>query len=300
MIGTAAAFAPGHITGFFEICDDETDPAKIGSRGAGFSVKLGVTSRVEIKEDGFPGILCLVNGEQQEASTTRAAVELLLGREALNVTIHQTMELPVSQGFGMSAAGALSASLATASILGRTRRDAVWAAHCAEVMNRTGLGDVVGSAVGGFENRLEPGCEPHGRIEPFRAGEPVDDVMLAVVDQEILTKRILTDPTHRRDIKAAGATALKKFREAPGLRSFADVSKEFSIETHLASDRISRIYREVERLALVGQCMLGGSVFAFGRSHDVKTRLARWGSVVSTKVEFNGARLVDPAPAQRA
>lgn len=300
MIGTATAFAPGHITGFFEICDEETDPAKIGSRGAGFSVKLGVTSRIEIKEDGFPGILCLVNGEQQEASTTRSAVELLLGREALNVTVHQTMELPVSQGFGMSAAGALSASLATASILGRTRRDAVWAAHCAEVMNRTGLGDVVGSAVGGFETRLEPGCEPHGKIEPFRAGEPVDDVMVAVVDQEILTKRILTDPNHRRDIKAAGASALKKFREAPGLRSFADVSKEFSIETHLASDRISRIYREVERLSLVGQCMLGGSVFAFGRSHDVKTRLSRWGRVVSTKVEFNGARVVEPAPAPRA
>lgn len=297
MIGSATAFAPGHITGFFEICDDETDPAKIGSRGAGFSVRLGVTTRVEIKEDGFPGILCIINGEQQEASTTRAAVELLLGREALNVTVRQTMDLPASQGFGMSASGALSAALATASILGRTRRDAIWAAHCAEVTNRTGLGDVVGSALGGFENRLEPGCEPHGRIEPFRAGEPVDDVMLAVVDQEILTKRILTDPTHRRDIKTAGAAALKRFREAPGLRSFADVSKEFSLETRLASERISRIYREVERLALVGQCMLGGSVFAFGRSHDVKTRLSRWGRVYSTKIEFNGARLVDSAGA---
>lgn len=294
MIGAATAYAPGHVTGFFEICDEGDDPAKMGSRGAGFSVRLGVTSRVEIRDEGFPGILCLINGEQQDATTTRSAVELLLGREPLNVTIHQTMDLPVSQGFGMSAAGALSAALAASSILGRTRREAVWAAHCAEVMGRTGLGDVVGSAVGGFESRLEPGCEPHGRVEPFRAGEPVDDVMLAVVDQQILTKNVLTDPAQRREIKRAGAAALARFREAPGLRAFADVSKEFSIDTRLASERIVRVYRETERLALVSQCMLGGSVFAFGRSHDVRARLARWGRVYATKIEFQGARLVEP------
>lgn len=294
MKGTATAFAPGHVTGFFEICDEADDPARIGSRGAGFSVRLGVTSRVAVASDGFPGIECRVNGAPYEADTTRAAVELLLGKEPLQVTIDQRMDLPVSQGFGMSAAGALSAALAVAQVLGRPRREAVWAAHTAEVLHRSGLGDVVGAALGGFERRLEPGVEPYGRIETFRIGEAVEDVMLVVVDEAILTKRILQDPAHRAEIRRAGAEALRRFQESPSLRSFADLSRQFSMETRLASNRIAQLYGELERLAYVGQCMLGGSVFAFGRSHDVRRRLARRGQVFATKIDFEGARLVGP------
>lgn len=295
MTGSATAFAPGHITGFFEIVDEADDPARIGSRGAGFCVRLGVTSRVEISQEGFPGIECRVNGAPCEADTTRAAVELLLSKEPLHAVIEQKMDLPVSQGFGMSAAGALSAALAVTQVLGRPRREAVWAAHTAEVLHRSGLGDVVGAALGGFEQRLQPGVEPYGRIEAFRIGEAVEDVMLAVVDEAILTKRILQDPARRDPIRRAGAEALQKFRESPGLRSFADLSREFSVATRLASDRIVRVYHELERMAYVGQCMLGGSVFAFGRSNEVRQRLNRWGRVFATKVDFEGARLVEPS-----
>lgn len=290
MIGRAAAFAPGHITGFFEICDEADDPARIGSRGAGFSVRLGATSEVAIDETGFPGILVTVDGEPQAAETTRSAVELLLGKEPLHVNVRQTLGLPVSQGFGMSAAGALSAALATAEILGRARREAVWAAHCAEVVQRTGLGDVVGSALGGFERRLEPGVEPHGRIERFHGGEPTDEVLLGVVDDAIRTSRVLTDPAARTAINQAGAETLRRFAEAPGLRTFADLSREFSIRTRLASERIVGVYRELEGVALAGQCMLGGSVFAFGASPEVRKRLARHGPVFATRIDFDGAR----------
>ncbi|MBI2076883.1 MAG: hypothetical protein HYT80_00730 [Euryarchaeota archaeon] len=292
MKATATAFAPGHVTGFFEICDDAEDPARIGSRGAGFSVKLGVTSRVSVDEDAFPAVEVRVNRAQDRADTTRSAVELLLGGTQPGVLVEQTMDLPVSQGFGMSSAGALSATLALASILGRPRKDAVWAAHTADVTQRSGLGDVVGAAVGGFELRLEPGLEPYGRVASFRTRETVDDVLLAVVDQEILTKRILTSPADRAGIKKAGADALRRFQEDPGLRSFADASRTFSLETRLASDRIIRVYNELERLAFVSQCMLGGSVFVFGRSSEVRQRLSRHGPVFATKVDFEGARLL--------
>jgi pantoate kinase len=248
---------------------------------------------VRIETGSWTGVTVRINGSPADAQTSRDAVELLLGdARDVHVIVDQTMDLPVSQGFGMSAAGALSASLALGQILGRPRLEAVWAAHCAEVNQRSGLGDVVGAAVGGFEMREEPGVEPHGRIVPFKTGEPTDDVILAVVDEAILTKTILRDPARRQQIKQQGAAALKSFRTAPGLRSFADVSRKFSLDTRLASDRIARIYNELERMALVSQCMLGGSVFAFGRSADVRQRLSRYGAVFQTKVDFEGARVL--------
>ena len=42
------AFSPGHITGFFQICDDSESPLEKGSRGAGVSVSKGVTTTVEM------------------------------------------------------------------------------------------------------------------------------------------------------------------------------------------------------------------------------------------------------------
>lgn len=244
-------------------------------------------------DEGFPGITARINGAPAEAATTRQAIELLLGTDTeACVTVDQSMDLPVSQGFGMSAAGALSAALAVAAIQRRPRRDAVWAAHCAEVVNRSGLGDVVGADLGGFETRREPGIPPHGVIEPFPPGDPVDDVLLAVVDEAILTKRVLSDPEHRLRIKHAGHEALERFWAAPSLRSFADTSRDFSLASRLAGERIARIYRETERLAYVSQCMLGGSVFAFGRSPEVRQRLSKYGPVFATKIDREGARLL--------
>lgn len=246
-----------------------------------------------VLDEGFPGVTTRINGQAADASTTRQAVELLLGEDkSACVTVDQTMDLPVSQGFGMSAAGALSAALAVAHIQKRPRSEAVWAAHCAEVVSRSGLGDVVGAELGGFETRREPGVAPHGRVERFPTGDPVDEVLLAVVDEAILTKRILTDPIQRARIKEAGRQALRRFWDAPSLRSFSDISREFSLASHLASDRIARVYRETERLAFVSQCMLGGSVFAFGKSADVRKRLARYGPVFSTRIDTQGARLL--------
>lgn len=256
-------------------------------------MRLGVTSRVAISDEGFPGITAKANGAPAELATTRHAIELLLGTDTgACVTVDQTMELPVSQGFGMSAAGALSAALAVAAIQRRPRHDAIWAAHSAEVVNRSGLGDVVGANLGGFETRREPGIAPHGRVEAFPTGDPVEDVLLAVVDEAILTKKVLADPEQRRRIKETGREALRRFWDAPSLRSFADTSREFSLSTRLASDRIARVYRETERLAYVSQCMLGGSVFAFGRSAEVRQRLAKYGPVFATRIDREGARLL--------
>lgn len=288
------AFAPGHITGFFEICDEATDPARIGSRGAGFCVEKGVRSRVRVSPEGFPGIDIAVNGQPDPAGTTRGAVELLLGGSDLHVEVAQAMDLPVSQGFGMSAAGALSAALATAEALGRGRAEAVWAAHTAEVLNRTGLGDVLGASQGGYELRLEPGLAPYGRMEPWNVGGPPAEVALCVVSPQIHTKRILTDPRKRQSINELGLRLVREFAAEQTPQRFAALSHQFSLATKLASAEVLRALDALGPEALASQCMLGGSVFVLGGNPGVLERLRPFGPLVKTKIEHRGARVTVP------
>jgi pantoate kinase len=43
----ASAYAPGHLTGFFQICDEPEDPLHKGARGSGASITRGVNTRVQ-------------------------------------------------------------------------------------------------------------------------------------------------------------------------------------------------------------------------------------------------------------
>lgn len=294
MRAEAEAFAPGHITGFFQILDEATDPAQIGSRGAGFSVDKGVRSRVRVDDKGYPGVSITINGQNERAETTQRAVELLLGRSPMRVDVEQRMELPMSQGFGMSAAGALSTALALGDILQRPREEAVWAAHCAEVFNRTGLGDVVGANVGGFEVRREPGLPPYGRVERWQPEAPLQHVYLCVVSEEILTRRVLTDSARRAEINRVGARCVETFGHAPGVQRFAELSRQFSIETRLASSEILRLYETTKETLSVAQCMLGGSVFALGHHPKARQLLSRWGKVYEARIDTEGARVKEP------
>ena len=47
----ATAFCPAHVTGFFKahLDDNQNNLEKVGSMGAGFSIKQGVTTRVKIQ-----------------------------------------------------------------------------------------------------------------------------------------------------------------------------------------------------------------------------------------------------------
>jgi pantoate kinase len=139
----AAAFCPGHVTGLFEIHDVDPDPLRRGSRGAGFSLSQGVLTYVEVEPADSLAIDIMVDKEPAEAPVTREALTNLLreavrdGRVPLNkdapkgskarirVRAWSDLHLPVSQGFGMSAAGALSGTLALARCLRLGRSEAL-------------------------------------------------------------------------------------------------------------------------------------------------------------------------------
>jgi pantoate kinase len=291
----AKAFCPGHITGFFEICDSDPDPSKRGSRGAGFSTSLGAVSSAAVEPRERQKITVVVHGLDDYAGgdVTIRAIKHLIGDARLKVEIETDLQLPLSQGFGMSGAGALSAALAAAGAcegeLELSREDAVRAAHLAEVESRTGLGDVAGQSVGGFERRLEPGLPPFGKV----AAEPLDaEVVLCVLGGALETKSVLSDPLQRERIISAGRKAVESFSSSANLMRFCEASWAFARDARLDTPEIARAMGDINSVGCGSMAMLGHSVFAFGDAEKLETILTKYGRTFRCRVAPEGAKVL--------
>src|SRR3990172_7523284 len=232
----SSAFCPGHVTAFFEPVE-HADPYKKGSRGAGLSLSLGVKTRVKARLGRKPSVRVYLNREEVPAPTTRWAVERAVAGAAFEVVVQSEVPLPVSQGFGMSAAGALSAVLAVndALDLALSHPRCVAIAHAAEVEARTGLGDVVPASLGGMDLRLEPGAPPHAVVRRITVDA---DVLLAVLGPAMPTKAVLTDAARMRTIADAGRRCVQEFAKAPSLNELFRLGKRFALETGLAVGKV--------------------------------------------------------------
>ena len=285
----AKAFAPGHITGFFEILDGPRDPLLKGSRGAGVNLSLGVLTSVDVRKAPRQAINITLNGTRCEAATTLRAVRLLLGKRRLEVDVESRVELPVGQGFGMSAAGALSASLALGAVLGIGHLEAGSAAHQAEIEERTGLGDVVAQLRGGWEMRLRPGYPPHGLVD--RLLVPRQRIALCVCGDPVPTKGVLADPLKRNRICLAGHAAAGKLQAAPTLEEFFSLSRDFAKETGLAGEAALKLADDIvdAGLGMASVSMIGNSVFAVGNTNDIVRLMKARGRVFVCETDSCGA-----------
>jgi len=283
------AFAPGHISGFFEPVYS-SDPQRSGSRGSGINITLGACTEVSVKDSDQPIIDILINNTPSEASVTRYALSYLLNNRPLHVVADTHLDLPVSQGFGMSAAGALSASLALARILSLSRDEAIKAAHIAEVYYRTGLGDVVASSFGGVEIRREPGLPPYGLIEHIPGQF---DVVICVVGSELESKKILSDSVKLNDIAVHGRYCVKKLLESPSLKSLFSLSQIFTWKSGLADKAVIDAITASNRYGMASMCMLGNSVFAVGDTDNLCDTLSQFGNVWVCNVDTTGARIIN-------
>jgi pantoate kinase len=283
----AIAFCSGHITGFFQVIEHDNVFAS-GSRGAGFCTELGARSEVWMT-DGAGSIEVTINGIHTFAPVTEYALRKLLRNEPYDLNIITTLGLPVSQGFGTSAAGALSASLALSSLLGRPAHEAYEAAHESEVMNHTGMGDVAAMSRSGMTYRRKEGLPPLGKVDRFD-GEP--EVVLCEVGGPVKTSDVLTDERMRRTINIMGKRCLEEFDLEPTLSSFTRLSKRFAVETGIASREALRAIAAAERYGQASMSMLGNSVFAFGDADRLEQILRAFGTTFRTKVDPQVPRLI--------
>jgi pantoate kinase len=255
MTTTAEAFVPGHVTGFFTVERDESDPTKSGSRGAGIALSEGVTVRVDPGEKR--GVY--LNGDPVEME----AVDRVLETLEADAAVYGETELPVGAGFGVSGAMALGTALATNVALDRrlSVNELVTIAHGAEVEAGTGLGDVVAQARGGVTVRLEPGG-PHGNV----------------LDGIVASRRVRVEFLHLGELSTAdviggdteflekpGETALSRVVEEPTLTSFMYASRAFAREADLVTPEVKTVVEAVtEAGGEASMAMLGETVFALG------------------------------------
>lgn len=284
----AEAFCPGHVTGFFQICRSR-DILRTGSRGAGMCLAKGARSVVKMRESQRQRIRVTIDGVESQAPVTKSAVCRLLGDQKFEVEVSTTLELPQSQGFGMSAAGSLSAALAVANIIGAGRQSAFEAAHIAEIERGCGLGDISALHKGGITVRVKPGLPPIGKVLRI-SGEP--EVVLAVIGRRLLTKSVLRDPKKTRAINRQGSSLVDSLAREPSLERLMQLSTSFSTQTGLASRNVINAMNAASKVGMASMAMLGNSVFAIGDTEALSAVLSGFGDVFVTKVDLKGPMLV--------
>ena len=284
------AFSPGHVSGFFEPVYSRQNMDRTGSRGAGINVSLGVLSEVIAESSTRQDFEIFVNKRKFSSPVIRLALRYLLGEKSFHVVVKTNLELPLGQGFGMSAASALSTTFALAKIIGAPDTDAMKASHYAEIQLRTGLGDVMACCFGGVEIRKEAGLPPWGMIEHIPGKY---ELVLCVVGRKLDTKKILTDPVKASNIAAYGRYCTKKLLENPSIENFFSLSQVFTRKTNLVDKRVLEAIDAANHYGMASMCMLGNSVFAIGETAKLCQTLSKFGKVFVCNVDDCGARVLE-------
>jgi len=319
----------GHVTLLFSIHDEDHLPRSQGSRGAGLCLDAGVTVRATATHRDRPPDLAGVQPGPRldltpapvEVHVTDATGVAWPDGEALYhavvddlrtvrrlspstaVSMDVTLDLPVSQGFGMSGAGLLAAARAVLEANG-TPDDAYAArvAHRLERTQRGGLGDVLAIHAGGMALRRQPGAPG---VVGFAEGVPVDVPCLLVwqPDEARHTSAYIDHPDWKRSITSAGEAALAPLCEGPwtGDRwsDLLEAAEEFATNSGIAAEpERARLLAAVnEALAEEGLldawtarlCMLGVSAVVVPKDpHHGSLDMARVNTVISSRLEHRG------------
>lgn len=284
----ARAFAPGHLTGLFVPRTDARDPRGRGSVGAGLVLERGVVADASYDPRASRRLVVRAEPGLPVPISRDVARRLYAGRTgALEVRLRH--ELPVGQGFGTSAAGALATGLAVARVLGVDRPRAVQVAHLADLFGGGGLGGVSALGGGGWERRVRPGVPPFGRAvhAPFRR-----PVWVALVDRPVRSPALLHDPTFLQRVADAGAGGLRRLDRTPSVTRFLDEAERFTDRLALGPPTVRRTIARLRAAgAWAAQAMFGGSVWAVARSAPARARLvAALDELGVPAVELDAAR----------
>jgi pantoate kinase len=287
----AVAFAPGHISGFFQPMIDTADFRRSGSRGAGVCISLGATASVQLNSDEKQNISTRVNKKTGFFPVTTDAVKHILGSRKVNVDVDISLDLPVGQGFGMSAASALSASVATAVLIGKNEEHAIEAAHRSEICYQTGLGDVSSMASGGFEIRKKPGIAPFGHIIKITSDAKI---ILGLFPGSISTHDVLTDPSMLDMIASIGKSCTDNVLHNPSVEYIMDRSYYFTKKSGLCPKKVHNVLEQINKDNVVGSmCMLGHAVFILDKQNAAEEMLSNHAKIIRTSVDNEGVRILD-------
>lgn len=291
-------YSPCHITGFFSIHDQQQDPARAGSTGAGVSLERGVITTVSVRKAVRKSIKVEFNGRPlRNPTVSEYVVQQYLRRETREVKVSHRSRLPVGAGYGTSGAGALGLSLALNEALGNpvTELEAARTAHGAEVKCKTGLGTVTSVFQGGFVVRLKPGAPGVGKVRRL-AFSRFDRVVSASFGP-IYTPGILARPSLRARVNVCGKDLVGRLLRQPRTETFVSFSRFFADCLNLMSPRLRRLLKMMDDAGISSSMVMIGEG-AFSVVHKDRApaaaQLMRGAGLVPTlsKISLKGAHLL--------
>lgn len=265
------AFCPFHITGFFAL---KRYGARITSVGCGIVITDGATTEA-FAGDGS----VYINKEPCFAPTSRTVLAALSGKKA---DIKTELAGPISCGLGTSGAGALSTALSLNQLwkLNFSFNALCETAQHAEIVNNTGVGDVIAQAVGGVVIR-RPNSVDKIPTQPLKISY--------LVFGPLSTPEILADRGALAATEKFGSNALKTLIRRPTFDEFMRLSRQFAYDTELLSQKARDAVEAVEASGgCASMAMLGDAVYG----NDPSDALSEFGTVRKTAICNCGASLV--------
>jgi len=254
------ADSPHHITSIFAPMINESLELT-GSIGAGIAVEPRLR-------------LCLASGSPTSISTISRVARLIgLGNPP---SVELSAPLPPGSGYAVSAASAITSAL----VLGSQRlsvNESLRIAHYAEILEGTGLGDVLAISCGvGIVVRVKAGAPGVGEVNCKQV--PGSVALLSIETGRMHTSVMLS--RLGEDFSNLAFKYLNKIIEDLSIESFAYYSQRFSLESGLLKQALGN--REPPRVpGLIG--MYGKKkVIVFlverDRVEDAVNYLERWGA----------------------
>jgi pantoate kinase len=299
------AFAPCHITGFFQIFNHTIQPLLIGSKGAGVSLEKGVETRVRVKSSSKSSLEIMVNGEltqYAEASEHVARAALLLSNGPLSIKkvtlmVEHRIAVPVGAGFGTSGASALSLAVALNQALGLnlSRVQAAQLAHTADVECRTGLGTVIAETFGGVEVRVKPGAPGIGKI--VQIPTPRNFEVACLIFGPLSTREFLADKETCKRINELGGKLVRRLVKQPTIKNLLRFSRQFAEHLQIMSKRVRRVLDATDGAGFVcSMAMFGESVFTLverkhlGELLKIFHKYGSKGRIITCGIDVKGVR----------
>jgi pantoate kinase len=285
----AQAFAPAHVTGIFRPAEAGRDPRARGSLGAGIVLELGVHATAAF-EPGRRRVVRIRADVDRPLPISEDVARRLFPPGNGTLTVRLRHELPIGQGFGLSAAGASATALAVARLFGTERTTALATAHLSDLYGGGGLGGVASIAGGGgLEFRRRAGIPPWGEVVHRRLP---GTLIVGVVGGPIPSPSILRSPHALTRIHRA-AEGLDALLARPSSARFFVASERFTDRAGLESPALRATIRALRRRgARAAQAMFGRSFFV--RTEDPRSRaaVAEWLRAARVPaVELSAARL---------
>ena len=300
----AIAFCPAHVTGFFKahLEDNQNVLENLGSMGAGFSIKQGVTTKVKvsIKGNQKSNFQITTKGYQSDKTDITEFVLNEFSRfgnfSDMFFDIKHEIAIPVGYGLGSSSAVALSLAFALDKALD-TKLDKTTIgkiAHNAEVNCKTGLGDVLASFHGGFEVRVKPGAPGIGCVEKIST-EKISIVMICF--SPISTNKFIKERLSQ--INGLGGKMVNRLLESRDYEHFQDMSLEFAKYVDVMTPRMQKLVNDLsENNIKCGIALFGETVFSMipkENESKVLEILQNFpeGIIINSELDDRGARILN-------